>query len=259
MSRDGDFDGDFYVGYRQTAPAALGRFLRRVTIGLLLGAVAVAGLATAAQGPFGDGVFEFGEPRELTGIVLGEPLPQLLVREDGGGAWVHHPLVARGKHGAAAPIAGHAGEMVRLSATRIRRDGITMLELVPGSIERTRETLRIADLGRGVDLGRRTLHGEIVDAKCWLGVMKPAAGKPHRACASLCIRGGVPAALLSGEGEDRSLYLLVDDGGGPVGPRLLDRVAEPVTVTGRVSRHGDLLVLAAEPKAFRRIDRREDV
>ena len=84
-----------------------------------------------------------------------------------------------------------------------------------------------------------TLVGEIVDTKCYLGAMKPGRGKPHRDCASLCIRGGIPAALLvrmkSGE---RQLVHLMHSSGRPVGPEALDWAGQPVEVTGLL-RHDD--------------------
>ena len=108
--------------------------------------------------------------------------------------------------------------------------------------------------GEPVDLGVQTLRGEIVDSKCYLGVMKPGRGKPHRACATLCIRGGIPPVLrvVTGTGEARHL-LLTDQDGGAINDRILDLVAEPVEVTGRVLRTGDLLMLRAELAAFRRL------
>ncbi len=95
-----------------------------------------------------------------------------------------------------------------------------------------------------------TVVGEIVDTKCYLGAMKPGRGKPHRACASLCIRGGIPAALLvrTADGE-RQLIHLVDFAGRPLGRELLDWVGQPVEVSGRLHREDDrvfLVLLGAE-------------
>lgn len=90
--------------------------------------------------------------------------------------------------------------------------------------------------------------GEIVDTKCYLGAMKPGRGKPHRACASLCIRGGVPAALLvrtrSGE---RALIHLMNALGQPVGREVLEFVGEAVEVTGLLRRADDRLELTVLP------------
>jgi hypothetical protein len=47
--------------------------------------------------------------------------------------------------------------------------------------------------------------------------------------------------------------LLVDEAGGAVNRRVLHLVAEPVSITGRVERLGDLLVLRADPRSYRRL------
>ena len=90
----------------------------------------------------------------------------------------------------------------------------------------------------------QTLLGEIVDTKCYLGAMKPGRGKPHRACASLCIRGGIPAALLvrTKSGERRLVHLL-DLQDQPLGREALDWVGDPVEVTGTLTRRDDRLFL----------------
>ena len=89
------------------------------------------------------------------------------------------------------------------------------------------------------------LVGEIVDTKCYLGAMKPGRGKPHRDCASLCIRGGIPAALLvRTENGERHLVHLVSFGR-PVGVEVLDFVGQPVEVTGLLRRKDGRLFLHA--------------
>ena len=60
-----------------------------------------------------------------------------------------------------------------------------------------------------VDLGEHTLRGEIVDIKCYLGVMKPAHGKPHRSCAARCISGGIPPVLMVKDRDGDTNYLLL--------------------------------------------------
>lgn len=89
-----------------------------------------------------------------------------------------------------------------------------------------------------------TLLGEIVDTKCYLGAMKPGRGKAHRDCASLCIRGGIPAALLvRTEGGERRLVHLLNRQGQPLGRELLEWVGEPVEVWGTLRRRDNRLFL----------------
>jgi len=265
-------DGEFYVGYRRRAPAALAPFLRGASVLLLVLAAAVAALLASGQKRFGPGEFEYGTERELTGVIAERPVPLLVVPRPGGlsGARLRrdapagasgasrYPLVLRGKHGAAEAVAGLDGALARAAGTLIYRPGATMLELAPGSPARV--PIGAARFGAGdpaagaEDLGRHTLSGEIVDSKCWLGVMKPNRRLPHRACAALCIRGGIPPALVVDlESGGEAMFLLVDGAGGALGERVLDVVAEPVEVDGRVARHGDLLVLAADPAGIRRL------
>jgi hypothetical protein len=100
----------------------------------------------------------------------------------------------------------------------------------------------------------RTLRGEIVDSKCYLGVMNPGEFKTHKACAIRCISGGIPPVLVvRTPGAAPQHYLLVDGDGGAVNRRVLDHVAEPLEITGRVTREGESLVLWADPGAYRRV------
>jgi len=61
-------------------------------------------------------------------------------------------------------------------------------------------------------LGQVELEGELVDTKCWLGVMRPATGKVHRACAARCLSGGVPPGLLIRNDTGTTLVLLAGSG-----------------------------------------------
>jgi hypothetical protein len=74
----------------------------------------------------------------------------------------------------------------------------------------------------------------------------------HKACASLCIRGGIPPAFFArGAGRQGALMIMVS-GGHAHGPGLLDLVADAVQVSGRVFRQGDLLILDTPLAAIRR-------
>jgi hypothetical protein len=80
-----------------------------------------------------------------------------------------------------------------------------------------------------------TLRGEIVDSKCFLGVMVPGEGKTHKDCASLCLRGGIPPAFVVRDREGRTaLMLLVSESGGSLaGHEAAVRLAaEPIELTG---------------------------
>lgn len=250
---------EFYVGYSPSAPPGLARFVRRLVGVLLLAAVMVALALAGAQKPFDPGTFEYGVVREFEGVIEERPYPALLVERPGRRATgtsksSRYLLVAQGKWGAAASVAGLDGQQVVVQGSLIYRGGQTMLELLPGSIGHLSTEGGRSEPALPEDLQRHTLRGEIVDAKCYLGVMKPGRETPHRACAVRCISGGIPPLLVTEtETGERACFLLVDTEGRSVNDRVLAFVAEPVEITGRVERHRDRLVLYADPGSIRRL------
>ena len=242
---------EFYTGYLEEAPDGVASFVRRVVLGLFALTLGLAALLAASQGPFDPGTFEFGNPRTFEGVLELTPHPVLRVTPEEGGAPETHYLVAFGKKGAGEAVADLAGRQVRLEGTLIYREDQAMIELVDGTVEALEEG---APSPAEVPLGEYTLRGEIVDSKCYLGVMKPGHGKPHRACASLCIRGGIPPVfVVRGPDGPAAHLMLVGPDGEALGNELLEWVAEPLEVTGEVSRSGDLFTLRADPADFRRL------
>jgi len=245
---------DFYVGYLPKAPDALRRFVRRLVfaLGLLLAAAAVA--LVLAQMPFANSWFEFGKARELEGVLDAKPYPSLLVPRPGGSAegegYSRYLLVAPGKHGAEELVAGFDGARVRLRGTLAYREGGTIVELVPGSLVALQAgpELQLAM----VDLGPVTMRGEIVDSKCYLGVMNPGRGKVHRACAARCLSGGSPPLFISDEGDEQ--FLLVNSDGSAIGRNaLLEFVAEPLVVSGELLKKGPTRLLAIDTGSLRHL------
>lgn len=243
---------EFYVGYEPQAPPGLVRHRRRTVLALLLAAPVVAALAAGFQGPFADAVFEYGQPRSFEGRLIEGPYPALEVERPAEHAGETHLLVARGKRGAAALVAGLDGHAVALEGQLIYRGDAKMIEIGAGGVLDRGPAGERRPGGRS--LGEQRLAGEIVDGKCYLGVMKPGAGKPHRACAARCISGGAPAMLRAEDrGGETALYLLVGRDGRPLGPELLPWVAEPVAVAGEVVRSGRLWQLRTEPRDITRL------
>ena len=93
-----------------------------------------------------------------------------------------------------------------------------------------------------------------MDSKCFMGVMKPGEGKVHRACAAMCIAGGIPPMLVVDQSDGRRYgYILVDHAGGPAAQLVLENVAVPVSVFGQLQRRGDLTYLRIAPNGIKRI------
>jgi len=242
---------DFFVGYLPVPAQTAGR-MRRVAIGLVSAAALLAVLLALATGPFDRANYEYDKVTAWHGWVEAAPVPMLITMSPADSTspfgLLRLPLVGQGKHGSAPLVAEYDRRAVRLSARRIVRGGTTMLELVPGSIERDR--IELPEDGTPTpashveDLGRRTFSGEIVDSKCFLGVMNPGRLEVHRACALRCIAGGIPPMLFAHDDQGREAHLLlVDAEGHPLNDRILAWVARPVSLTGRLERRDTVFYL----------------
>jgi hypothetical protein len=225
---------------------------------LVLAATCFALAAAQAQRTIGVSAFEWGEVKEFSGILRNTPYPRLLVARPGmtgtNSVYSSYLLVKPYKFGFPPDVARRFnGYPVTLRGTLIYRNGQTMLEthedwIKPAS-QRPAETPTELN-----SLGRQTLRGEIVDSKCYLGVMNPGEYIPHRACAIRCISGGIPPVFVVRRSNGPPLhYLLVSAEGLSLNKEVLGFVAEPMEITGEVQGQGELLILRADPADFRRI------
>jgi hypothetical protein len=238
---------DFYIGYLPKAPISLSRFVRKVIVLLgFTGVVAALALVTG-QMPFARSAFEYGKKRSFEGVIDRWPYPTLLVARPGevgsGDEHSRYLLVAPGKHGADSLIASFDGQKVSLLGQLIYRANETMIEIQPESIS----LLNSSPTPKApmIDLGTITVTGEIVDSKCYLGVMNPGNGKVHRDCAARCISGGIPPMFVSSDGEYQ-LLLVGPDGNAIDADMLREFVAEPITVTGEALQKGETRLLRVD-------------
>ena len=243
---------DFYVGYLPKAPTALARFVRKVTIVLGLLAVTVALLLVVGQMQFANSAFEYGKLSSFEGIVVTRPFPTLLVTRPGQvgqqDKYSRYLLVAPGKHGADVLVAGFAGKQVHLQGQLIYREGGTMVEITPGSIAVIDNAPAVQETTH--DLGPVTLTGEIVDGKCYLGVMNPGQGKVHGDCAARCLSGGIPPIFISTDRHEQLLLVGLD--GRALGRDVLrEFIAEPIQIQGELLETGSTQLLKIDPNALR--------
>jgi hypothetical protein len=246
---------DFYVGYLKRTSPHIATFISRRVAGIFLTVGIIGATVMIGQRPFGKGVFEFGTTRSFSGVVSEYPYPALLVPRPDGSEGEHRAsrylLVAFGKRGAQELVAGLDGTAVTLEGTLVFDADQTMIEVVDGSV--VAEGHAPSSPTGTISLGTMTLVGEIVDSKCYLGVMKPGSLKPHRACATRCISGGIPPVLLVSGADGVAAYLLlVGTDGRQLNKEVLDMVAEKIEITGEVERLDNHLILKAEPDTFRR-------
>jgi hypothetical protein len=239
---------EFFIGWLPL-PRRSARFLCPLVVLFLLAAGGTAAALAYFQRDPGPARSE-EEVSTFDGVVFARPYPMLRLPGEPPRTLL---LVDGGKFGAARRIAQAGdGRAVRASGTLLHRDGRRLLELADGdeglrplTAEEGRQLTHAAPLLLAETV---TLKGEIIDPKCYLGAMKPGGGKTHKACAMLCISGGVPPMLVTrtAAGEE-SFYLLVTADGGAANDLVVPFVGDPVAVTGRLERDGDLLVLKIAP------------
>ncbi len=241
----------FFVGYYKKVPADIRKMMLAFIV-FFFSAVAAASVTLVLDTDHpGSGSFA-GQPDggSLTGVIELQPYPVLRVAADGGKPARAVMLAGTGKFGVADRAAKLEGLLANVRGFFVKRGDLEML-LVGGGLkaeEAQPESLPVP--ARAEDLGRWRLTGEICDGKCAAGAMKPGRGLAHKACANLCISGGVPPVFVStAPVEGRSFFLIASADGGPMPDWLLERTAVPVVLEGQVERRDDLMIFKVEREA----------
>src|SRR6186713_998394 len=252
---------DFYIGWMSKAPKSFAKHIKRVLLILFPVALIAAYLLSTSQKKFSTAIFEFGKLTEIKGIYYNNPVP-MLKAFDKDNLSISIPLVGYGKHGAETAImelekekgVSLNGKEVTLKGTLIYGDGKTLLQV-------DKNDNPIVNIGaestvqlQQKDLGIQTIRGEIVDPKCYFGVMKPGEGKVHRDCAIRCILGGIPPVLhVQNKWGQSNYYLIVGPNGEKINETVQDLVAEPVSIEARVVQQDDWIILYSGKENIRRI------
>lgn len=251
MSRD-----RFFIGWEAQPD------LDRRTLLLGAGALTLAGaglgaaIARAQQTPQA-GAWRQGEVRAWRGTLARAPYPMLRMRRSDGAVRTAF-LATSGKTSVASRIPRGLEGGVVVRASPIEKGEHLMLAAVDGADWIAPDDAAPLAPPAETDLGAALHVGEILDAKCWFGAMRPGYGKTHKACASLCARGGLPLAFCiaaSGVcgGEDAESPLFLDENGAAHGRAIIPLVADPVLAIGRMVRVGDVTQFRAALRDIRRL------
>ncbi len=239
---------EFFVGYLAVPPRQR-RFLIAVVALLLCLAVLFAYAVGSAQLGAGEGQWDPYSTENVQGYLSVDPYP-VLHRADGSSVL----LVRAGKLSATEFVQGFDGRHVAIRGAPIERGGWHMLELYDAEDVQALEPAQSYELPTRLRGEEIELAGEIIDSKCFLGVMKPGSGKVHRACAAMCLTGGMPPMLVVKDAAgDRYGYMLVMPDGASASRHLVPDVAVPVTVRGRLEKRGDLTYLYLLENGVRRL------
>ena len=229
----------------------------------------VVGLLLASfQKKFATSGFEFGESTEIKGIYFNTPVPMLKVVNGkdiwGNASYLTIPLVGYGKNGAETAImelekeknASFNNKELILKGTLLYSDGKTLMQI-------SKEENPVVAVGAEADaslspqhkdLGVQKIKGEIIDPKCYFGVMKPGEGKAHRDCAIRCLLGGIPPVFkVMNERGEKNYYIIVGPNGEKMNEAVQDFVAEPVELEARVVQQDDWVILYVKDKGIKRV------
>ncbi len=261
-------NSEFYIGWMPRAPEGFAKQVRKILF-LLFPMALIVGLVLASfQKKFSTASFEFGKSTEIKGVYFNFPVPILKVLNGkdiwGNTSYTTIPLVGYGKHGAETAIrelekeknTSFNNKELTLKGTLLYSDGKILLQV-------SKEENPVINIGKDADvsllqgqkeMGIQTIKGEIIDPKCYFGVMKPGEGKVHRDCAIRCILGGIPPVLkVMNEKGEKNYYLIVGPSGEKMNEIVKDYVAEPVEIEARAVQQDDWVILYIKDKSIRRI------
>lgn len=249
---------EFYIGWQPKAPLSFAKHIKKILLFLFPAAIIIALMIASFQKRFSAANFEYGRLTTVKGIYISNPVPMLKVINGkdmwGNTSYMTIPLVGYGKHGAATTIKeieeqkniSLANKEITLMGTLLYGEGRTWMQV-------NKDDAAVVTIGSGSiatllpakkDLGNQTIRGEIIDPKCYFGVMKPGEGKVHRDCAIRCILGGVPPVLkVEDEKGNENFYLLVGENGEQLNQTVQDYVGEPVTINAKIVQQDDWVVL----------------
>ncbi|MEL6369532.1 MAG: hypothetical protein AAFY84_13900 [Pseudomonadota bacterium] len=253
--QDNPGEDEFFIGWAK-APGIDRRFLiGALPLSLGLTTAAAWGVSSSLPDP-GAGAWLTNATHEIEGLLSLNPYPMIFVPDASRPGGVDTVLViAEGKCTSSLKLAEQEDMWVRASGVLIERGSRQALEVPLTHYD----WLQVIDPPASALvepdqewLGTMDLRGTIMDTKCFFGVMKPARSKTHKACASLCIRGGIPPSFWARTKDGReSVLLMTDANGGPLKEEILPLVAEPVSAKGEVVRVGDILHFRADPSAYK--------
>ena len=240
----------FFIGWMKIPPKALWSFLI-FTSAVFLGALGglAFSLSVSVDDP-GDG--RFAGRQQVVGILEAKPYPTLRLPPDGKGRKPQTILLSGvGKRGVVNLVESKIGDLVELSGTLIKRGNIDMLQINRRGINDPKDDLdeRITSYNPtdGENLGRWRIVGEICDGKCYQGAMRPGRGLAHKACANLCLIGGIPPVFVSNlPVNGTNFFLLADQDGNPLTDEYLDLTAILIEMEGLIEKRDNLHIFKVD-------------
>jgi len=246
---------EFYVSYIEgSLGAKTKQTIKRFTIGSFVVIIIGALLFSFTQKPFKNSTFELTSATKITGVFHENPYPMLRVQV-AKNTYKNILLLGFGKSSANPfleklqnEVKDLNGKTLNIEGNLIYYNGKTLIQITDDekvSLENKNKSLTPSKN----TISKMTLQGEIIDPKCYFGVMKPGKGKIHRSCAVRCISGGIPPVLATTDGNNiAQYYLLTDLVGNPIHQDVLPFIGKPSEITGTVEKMEDWYLLKINPE-----------
>ncbi|MGB3606044.1 MAG: hypothetical protein WA775_13455 [Psychroserpens sp.] len=241
---------EFYVSY---IDGSLGTKTKQTLKWFALSAVLLiivsAILFSFSQKPFKNSTFELLSETKITGSFHEKPYPMLRV-QIAENTFKNVLLLGFGKSSAnpflekiRKEVKDLNGKTLSIEGNLIYYNGKTLIQITDDEKVTLSSTSKNR-LPQKEMISTMTLEGEIIDPKCYFGVMKPGKGKIHRSCAVRCISGGIPPVLATTDKNNLSQYFLLTNlKGEPINHDILPYIGKPATIKGIVERMEDWYVI----------------
>jgi hypothetical protein len=245
---------EFYVSYidgslGQKTKQTIKRFATASILVVILGSL----VFSFTQKPFKNSSFELTSATKITGIFHENPYPMLRV-EIAKNTYKNILLLGFGKSSANpfleklhSEVKDLNGREISIEGNLIYYNGKTLIQITNDEKVVLVSNTKIPTPKKEV-ISKMTLKGEIIDPKCYFGVMKPGKGKIHRSCAVRCISGGIPPVLATTDKNNISQYFLLTDlDGQPINKAVLPFIGKPSEINGIVEKMEDWFILKIDP------------
>ena len=248
---------EFYVGYANQ----MGKKTKKTIRGFLIVISVLVALGVFLfafyQKPFANSTFELNTASTLEGVYHESPYPMLRVQL-AENSYKNVLLLGFGKSNVNPYInklmeaqGDLNGKTLSIEGNLIYYNGKTLIQITDEEkVSLVNSSKTVLPINK--NLGAIELEGEIIDPKCYFGVMKPGLGKIHRSCAIRCISGGIPPVFATTDKQGQTqYYLLTDLNGKALNQEVLPFVGKPSLLKGSIEKSEDWNLLKIDPNEIK--------
>ena len=241
---------EFYIGYIDHIPTKTKKKLKKALLILFLSGLIFVVVFSFFQNKFKNSSFDLLNVSEITGTYYNKPYPSIRM-ELHPNEYKNVLLLGFGKFGPEKDIENIEkrlmsieGKEVTIKGNLVYYNGKTLLQIADSDeFPIVKNPDKIGERKTN-SFGTIEVEGEVIDPKCYFGVMKPGFGKIHRSCSVRCISRGIPPVFITTNKDGESEYfILTDSEGNKINQDILEYVGQPIKVKGDLEQIDNWFVL----------------